>query len=144
MSEKIISVERVFKADKKVVWRAITEKDLMKLWYFDLQDFKTVIGFKFEFMGGPEDGIQYKHLCQITEVLPEKKLTYSWKYEGFEGVSYVTFELFDEDENTKVILTHIGFDTFPSSNPDFAIANFEEGWNHIINTSLKAFLEKNI
>lgn len=142
MSEKIIIVERIFNANKKLIWSAITEKELMKQWYFDLKEFKAIVGFKFEFIGGPEDGIQYKHLCEITEVIPEKKLTYSWKYEGFEGISYVTFELFDENKNTKLILTHTGIGTFPSTNPDFAISNFEEGWNHIINTSLKAFLEK--
>lgn len=143
MSDKIVLMERVFNANKKLVWRAITEKELMKQWYFDLKEFKAVIGFKFDFTGGHEDGIQYKHLCEITEVIPEQKLTYSWKYEGYEGISYVTFELFDENKNTKVKLTHTGIGTFPSSNPDFAIPNFEEGWNQIINTSLKDFLEKN-
>jgi uncharacterized protein YndB with AHSA1/START domain len=142
MSDKIVFVERVFNAEKKIIWRAITEKELMKQWYFDLKEFKAFVGFRFEFVGGPEDGIQYKHLCEITEVIPEQKLTYSWKYEGYEGISYVTFELFDENENTKVTLTHRGIGTFPSSIPDFAIANFEEGWNQIINTSLKDFLEK--
>jgi len=143
MNEEIVFVEHVFNANKKLVWSAITEKELMKQWYFDLKEFKAVIGFKFDFIGGPEDGIQYKHLCEITEVIPEHKLTYSWKYEGYEGVSYVTFELFDDNENTRVKLTHTGIGTFPSSNPDFAIPNFEAGWIQIINTSLKDFLEKN-
>jgi len=142
MNEEIVFVERSFNANKKLVWRAITEKELMKQWYFDLKEFKAVVGFKFDFTGGPEDGIQYKHLCEITEVIPEQKLTYSWKYKGYEGISYVTFELFDDNKNTRVKLTHTGIGTFPSSNPDFAIPNFEEGWNQIINTSLKDFLEK--
>jgi uncharacterized protein YndB with AHSA1/START domain len=93
-------------------------------------------------MGGPEDGIQYKHLCEITQVIPGQKLTYSWRYEGYEGITYVTFELFEENKKTRLKLTHTGFETFPAI-PDFAIHNFEAGWNHINNVSLKDFLEKN-
>jgi uncharacterized protein YndB with AHSA1/START domain len=143
MTENVVIVERTFNATKKLVWRALTEKELMKLWYFNLEEFNPAVGFKFEFIGGPEDGVQYKHLCEITEVIFEKKLSYSWKYEGYEGISYVTFELFEENENTRLKLTHTGIDTFPGSITDFAIHNFKEGWNHIINISLKDFLEKN-
>jgi len=73
-------------------------------------------------------------------VIPEQKLTYSWIYDGYEGCSYVTFELSDENGNTRLTLTHTGLDTFPII-PDFAIQNFEAGWNDIINNSLKTFLE---
>ncbi len=141
MKEQFVIVERVFNANRQLVWQAITEKEMMKQWYFDLKEFKPETGFQFEFMGGSEDGTQYKHLCEVTEVIPEKKLTYSWRYEGYEGITYVTFELFDENGNTRLKLTHTGFETFPAI-PDFAIHNFEAGWNHIINVSLKGFLEK--
>ena len=142
MKKQIVIVERIFDTDKESVWRAITEKELMKQWYFNLAEFKTEPGFKFEFMGGPEDGTQYKHLCEITEVIPGEKLTYSWRYEGYEGITFVTFELFAENKKTHLKLTHTGFETFPAI-PDFSIQNFEAGWDHIINVSLKDFLEKN-
>ena len=141
MKTQTVIVERIFNADKESVWRAITEKELMKQWYFNLAEFKKEPGFKFEFMGGPEDGTQYKHLCEITEVIPGQKLTYSWRYEGYEGITFVTFELFEENKKTRLKLTHTGFETFPPV-PDFAVQNFEAGWDHIINVSLKGFLEK--
>jgi uncharacterized protein YndB with AHSA1/START domain len=143
MSSKNVIVEGTYNADISSVWNAITVKELMKQWYFDLKEFRAEIGFKFEFMGGPENGIQYKHLCEITEVIPEQKLSYSWKYEGYEGISFVTFELFKENNTSKVKLTHTGIKSFPSSNPDFDIHNFEEGWKQIIKTSLQLFLDKN-
>jgi hypothetical protein len=43
---------------------------------------------------------------------------------------------------THLKLTHEGLETFPADNPDFAKGNFVEGWNWIIGTSLKEFLEK--
>lgn len=108
-----------------------------------MKEFKAVVGFKFEFWGGEEGGKQWKHLCEITEVVSESKLTYSWKYEGYSGISYVTFELFEENKNTRLKLTHSGIDTFPADIPELAVHNFEQGWNHIINISLKDFLSKN-
>src|SRR5690606_11090788 len=142
MSSKNVVVERVFDANIALVWKALTEKELVKQWYFDLKEFKTVVGVKFEFWGGEEGGKQWKHLCEITEVVPEKKLAYSWKYEGYSGMSYVTFELFEEHNGTKLKLTHSGIDSFPADIPELAIHNFENGWNQIINVSLKEFLEK--
>lgn len=141
MSHQNVIVERVFDADITLVWKAITEKEMMKQWYIDLKEFKAIVGFKYEFMAGEEGGKQWKHLCEITEVVPERKLTYSWKYEGYGGNSFVMFELFEETNGTRLKLTHSGIATFPDI-PELAIHNFEQGWNQVINVSLKEFLEK--
>ena len=73
----------------------------------------ATVGFEFNFTGGPSEGKQYLHLCKVTEVIPEKKLTYSWRYGGYEGNSFVTFELFAEGNKTELKLTHTSLDTFP-------------------------------
>jgi uncharacterized protein YndB with AHSA1/START domain len=137
---KNIVVEHIFNTDRQHVWRAITEREMMRQWYFDLASFQVEVGFKFDFWGGAPDGIQYQHLCQITEIIPQQKLKYSWQYNGYSGISYVTFELFDENGGTRLKLTHTGIDTFPPDNEALAIHNFEAGWDYIINTSLKDFL----
>ena len=140
--EKPIVIERIFDASINDLWRAITQKDLMKLWYFDLEEFKAEPGFIFEFKGLTEDCVEYIHICEVTDVIPEKKLTYSWKYKGYDGISFVTFELFEMGSKTNLVLTHSGIETFPRSNPDFAPHNFESGWNQLINISLNQFLLK--
>ncbi|GHM99083.1 hypothetical protein WSM22_05730 [Cytophagales bacterium WSM2-2] len=132
-------VERLFNAPVEKVWSAITDKKQMKIWYFDLAEFKAEVGFEFQFKGGPDDRV-YLHLCQVTEVIPFKKLTYSWRYDGYEGNSFVTFELSAQGNKTRLKLTHDGLETFPASPSDFARANFEEGWNYIVNTSLRNYL----
>ena len=134
-------IEEVLNAPISRVWKAITNKDDMKQWYFDLAEFKPEVGFTFEFHGGKDDR-SYRHLCKITEVVPDKKLTYSWSYDGYPGQSFVSFELKDNDGKTSVKLTHAGLDTFPKENPDFDAANFAEGWTYIIGQSLKQFVEK--
>lgn len=140
MSEGTFKIEKIFHAPVSIVWRAITDKNEMKKWYFDLTEFKPEIGFEFHFTGGRENGIQYVHNCRITEAEPNKKLTYSWSYEGYAGESFVSFELFPEGNNTRLVLTHSGLDTFPSDNPDFDKKNFVAGWSQIIGTSLSEYL----
>jgi uncharacterized protein YndB with AHSA1/START domain len=141
MKQEPFVIERIYKAPISIVWAAITNKEQMKKWYFDLAEFKPVPGFEFQFYGGPPEGVQYLHLCKITEAIHEKKLSYTWRYDGFEGVSTVIFELFYEEGKTKLRLTHEGLETFPQSNKDFAKENFAEGWTYIVGTSLLQFLE---
>ena len=140
VSEPFVT-ERVFNAPMEIVWKAITDRDEMKKWYFDLAAFKPEVGFEFQFVGGRPER-QYTHLCKVTEVIPGRKITYSWRYDGYEGNSFVTFELFAENRGTKLRLSHVGIDTFPAGNTDFAKHNFAEGWTHIVHTSFKDFLEK--
>ncbi|MEZ4803121.1 MAG: SRPBCC domain-containing protein [Gelidibacter sp.] len=137
-----IIIEETFNSSSSKIWKAITDKNEMKQWYFDLKEFKPKVGFKFDFTGGPDDGQQYLHLCEVTEVEHEKKLSYSWRYDGYEGISYVAFELIPNGSKTKLRLTHKGLETFPKSNPDLAAKNFRAGWNDIIHQSLKRYLEK--
>lgn len=140
MPNTTFEIERIFNAPIQSVWSAITEKEQMKQWYFDLHEFKPEVGFEFSFTGGTEEK-SYLHLCKITEVIPGRKLTHSWQYDGYEGNSFVTFELFEEGAHTRLKLTHAGLESFPQSNPDFARKNFEAGWTDILGTYLKNYLE---
>jgi uncharacterized protein YndB with AHSA1/START domain len=142
MSTQPIIVEETFNASAEQVWNAITDKDQMKQWYFDIAAFAPEVGCEFQFTGQGVKGQEYLHLCKIIEVVPQQKLQHSWTYKGYEGYSLVTFELYEEGEKTRLKLIHDGLDSFPSDNPDFATQNFVEGWTYIIKTALKNFLEK--
>lgn len=135
-----VIVEKSYNAPVSKVWEALTDNDKMKQWYFVLPEFKAEVGFKFEFMGGDPNGEQYLHKCVIKEVIPGKKLAYSWRYDGYEGDSLVTFELFEEGTGSRVRVTHNGLDTFPPIEA-FASKNFNMGWNAILGESLKGFVE---
>lgn len=141
MDKKIVVIERTYEAPIEKVWEAITNKDQMKQWYFDVADFKPEVGFEFQFYGGTEDN-RYLHKCTVVEVEPITKISYTWSYDGYTGQSLVTFELFREDGNkTRLKLTHSGLDTFPKNNPDLASGNFNEGWKSILGDSLRNFVE---
>ena len=139
MYELPIIVTQYFKIDAQTVWAALTEKDAMKIWYFDLAEFKPQMGFRFTFTGGPPEKV-YVNLCDITEAVVNEKIAYSWRYEGYEGCSYVSFHIRTENDGTLLTLTHSDLHTFPAENPDFARHNFEMGWDQIIHQNLTAFL----
>jgi uncharacterized protein YndB with AHSA1/START domain len=132
-------LERVFDAPVALVWKALTEVDDIKHWSFDIREFVPRVGFEFQFYGG-DSKTKYLHRCKVTEAVTEKRLAYTWRYEGYAGDSLVTFELFAEGKKTRVRLTHTGLETFPKI-PAFAPANFAAGWTEIVGTNLKTFVE---
>jgi uncharacterized protein YndB with AHSA1/START domain len=135
-----VVIERTFNAPMAKVWKALTDVDQMREWYFDLKEFKPEVGFEFGFVV-EHDGNTYDHRCKVTEVIPQKKIAYSWRYEGHEGNSLVTIEISPDGAKTHLKLTHQGLETFPKT-PAFARENFEKGWTAIIGTELKQFVER--
>ena len=139
-SEEPVIIERTLSAPVAKVWKALTDVDQMRQWYLDLKDFKPEVGFEFEFVVEHE-GNTYHHLCRDTEVIPQKKIAYTWRYKGELGDSLVTIELFAEGDKTRLKLTHSVIETFPKT-PAYARKNFEAGWTAIIGSELKEFVEK--
>ena len=141
-NEPIIK-EVVLKAPVDKVWKAITDRQEMKQWYFDVSDFKTEKGFEFSFEGKNEVRDKtYVHLCKITEVIEKKKLAYTWRYKDMPGVTTVTFELFPEGNNTRLRLTHEGIENLAAGGRDYDKKNFIAGWDAIIGQNLPGYLEK--
>ncbi len=76
MKQEPFVIERTYDAPIEKVWKALTDKNLMKEWYFNIESFEPKVGFEFTFEAGNE-GKRYKHICKITDVAPGKKLRYS-------------------------------------------------------------------
>ncbi len=132
-------VERSFDAPVAKVWQALTDVEAMRHWFFELKEFRPVVGFEFGF-SVEHEGTTFVHRCRVTEAVPQQRLAYTWRYEGHAGDSLVTLELFAEGQGTRVKLTHTGLETFPKT-PQFRRANFSRGWTALIGSSLKEFLE---
>src|SRR5437660_9899222 len=109
LAEAVV-IERTFNAPVGRVWKALTDVEEMRQWYFNLKQFKAEVGFEFDFVVEHE-GTTYHHLCKVTEVIPEKKLAYTWRYKRHEGDASVTFELLDVGKKTRLKLTNICHDT---------------------------------
>ena len=135
-----VVVERTLNAPVSRVWSALTDVDQMRQWYFDLKEFRPTVGFEFDFVVEHE-GNRYHHLCKVTDVVPQKKIAYTWRYKGEPGDSLVTFELSPQGEGTRLKLTHTGIDTFPKTLA-YARKNFETGWTQIVDSELRQFVER--
>jgi len=141
MSATPFVIERTYDVPVEKVWKAITDSNQLKKWYFeDIKGFKPEVGTEFTFTGQMDDIIYY-HICKVLEVEPQKKLKHSWRYRDTPGNSFVTWELFPAGNKTTVRLTHEGLETFPATEV-FARKNFEGGWTQIVGTMLRDWLEK--
>ena len=96
------------------VWEYLTNAELMELWLMK-SDFQPIVGHEFQFKVKPVpsldfDGIVY---CRVLEIVPFKKLSYSWKLGPGDGTinlnSVVRWELRPKDKGTELLLDHGSF-----------------------------------
>ncbi len=139
MISEPVTLEITFNSTVEKVWKALTDKNQLRKWYFNVSDFKPKVNFEFTFKVRNEDRT-FTHICKITEATGYKKLVYSWKYEGVIGESQVSFELFPGGATTRLKLIHSGIETFVSKTSDFTRENFLNGWTKILGKSLQEFL----
>jgi uncharacterized protein YndB with AHSA1/START domain len=99
----------------ETVWEYLTKPELMELWLMK-NNFQPVIGADFQFRTNPIpsldfDGITY---CKVLEIVPFKKLSYSWRCGPGEGKitldSVVIWKLEPTDKGTDLFLEHSGFE----------------------------------
>jgi uncharacterized protein YndB with AHSA1/START domain len=127
---KSIRQQYFFPHPPAVVWEYLTNAELMGLWLMK-NDFQPIIGHDFQFRTGPIpsltfDGICY---CKVLEIVPFKKLSYSWKGGPGEGRitldTLVVWKLEPKDKGTELFLEHSGF----SEVENLAIYNgMTDGW----------------
>ena len=140
MNTDPIVLEETYNAPISVVWKAITDKDQMRQWFFEpMTSFQPEVGFETEFDVQCE-GQNYPHHWKVVEVAPETRIAYDWRYGGYPGNSFVTWELSETSNGTKLKVTHKGHETFPGDNPIFSRESGEAGWGYFLHESLKSFL----
>jgi uncharacterized protein YndB with AHSA1/START domain len=140
--DKPVVVEEIFNCSIKKVWNSITNLNEMKQWYFNnIPSFKAEIGFKTEFMVQSEER-KFTHLWTVTAVKPFKKIVYNWTYKEYAGNSFVSFELFEEKNGTKLRVTSKVIEDFPENIPEFKTESCKAGWEYFIKQNLKKYLEK--
>jgi uncharacterized protein YndB with AHSA1/START domain len=129
-NEQIV-VEYAFPQSPAKVWRALTEPELLAAWLMP-NDIAPVVGHKFNFRVPPRGDWSGLVDCEILEVVPQKKLVYTWgggsnKNEGYghKMETTVTWTLEPSaDGGTVLKLVHHGFHP-----DDFAFKAMGQGWN---------------
>ncbi|MBN9482676.1 MAG: SRPBCC domain-containing protein [Bacteroidetes bacterium] len=112
------------------VWEYLTDAALMEQWLMK-SDFKPEVGHQFMFntRAMPDFGFDGKIYCEVKEVVPNEKLSYTWKGGPGDGTmtmdSLVTFTLTPKDGGTELLLQHTGFTE--KTNPSI-ISLMDMGW----------------
>lgn len=126
------------------VWECLTNPELVSQWLMK-NDFKPIVGHKFNFHTKPIpkmsfDGIVY---CEVLEIVPGKKLVYTWKGGPKPGVigldTVLTWTLSPEGEGTRVVLEHSGFKGFKNL---IASVFMEAGWKKNIPRRMGKILDE--
>ncbi len=108
-------------------------------------DFRAEVGRKFRFTTNPKvkfgfDGIIYS---DVLEVVPFKRLSYSWKGGPGGGRitldSTVTWTLTPKDGGTELLLEHTGFSGMKNY---FAYLMMKNGWGSMIRKRLETLLAR--
>lgn len=116
-----------FKQSPEEVWEYLTKPELIGQWLMK-NDFQPIVGHKFRFTFVPKLDSKYKGAvdCEVLEVRPFSKLSYSWKGAANDGSrtfnSIVVWTLLPNDSGTELQLLHDGFEILED------ILAHTEGW----------------
>lgn len=137
---EIIIVEKNIEFSKETVWNAITQIDQMKQWFFEqIESFEPIVGFKTSF--DVKSGVRiFRHIWKISEVIPQNIIVYSWKYEGYEGDSFVTFELQLNNSETNLKIINKIVEDFSADIPEFQRDSCVAGWEYFLDR-LNSYLQ---
>lgn len=112
--EKDIKHSWFLEHSTETVWEYLTNSALIAEWLME-NNFKPIVGHQFQFHTKPviKFGFDGNVYCEVLEVLPMKKLSYSWKGGPGNGKitldSVVTWTLTPKNKGTELILEHTGF-----------------------------------
>lgn len=111
-----------FSQSPEEVWEYLTRPELIELW-LSKTDFQPVAGKKFHF-ADKSGKIIY---CEVLEVKPFSRLSYSWQFHSAKGAkivdSQVLWTLIPTGDGTELHLQHDGFSLLED------LTAHRNGWN---------------
>lgn len=112
--EKSIQHQYFFPHSPEAVWEYLTNPALMEQWLMK-NNFEPLVGHVFQFRTKELPSLQLDGIfhCKVLEIVPFKKLSYSWKAGPGDGRmtldSLVVWTLQPKEGGTELFLVHSGF-----------------------------------
>ena len=132
-----LQIKRFINAPRSRVYAAWTDPAQLKEW-FGPEDVRTRsinadmrVGGKYRWDVITQDGEEWAAFCEYCELVPEKKIVFTWQWDNDEDwknrTSLVTIELFDRRGGTELRLKH---EQLPSEE---SRDRHSDGWNSLLN-----------
>jgi len=121
-----------FSQSPQEVWEYLTKPELIELWLMK-NDFRPFAGHKFRFTFVPKNESKYAGVveCEVLEVKPLAKLSYSWNGKTKDGSrtfnSTVVWNLVPKENGTELQLLHNGFTMLED------MLTHDNGWKNCLN-----------
>ncbi len=116
MTDFNLTLERRMPAPRERVYKAWTDADEIRQWWalsgmtIEIADFDVRVGGRFRLGMRSQEGNLYVVGGEYSVVDPPAKLVHSWQWEeggaGGAQVMRVTVEFFEDDDATRLVLTH--------------------------------------
>ena len=126
---KIIKKEIIINAPVAKVWEHITDPKKIEGW-FRPNTFEARVGAEITIDCSTDED---KIFGVVKEVIPLKKLVYTFKSHLTKVQTLVTITLAQEGENTRLTLVHSGWDKLPPGE-ESNIGRFDDGWGGFLKT----------
>ena len=124
-------VEREMAHPPEKIWRALTQGPLIEQWLMK-NDFEPILGHKFNFRAAPIHGWNGVTDCEVLEIVPHKRLAYSWNASGDQAPdglkTIVTWTLTPCEGGTRVRMEQSGF----SPQDEAGYRGMGAGWPRIL------------
>jgi uncharacterized protein YndB with AHSA1/START domain len=135
-----IDLEVVYPHPVDRVWRALTDSAALAAWLMP-NDLVPVVGHRFTFRTDPVEGWSGAVECQVTEVLPPRRLSYTWHGDPALPITTVTWSLSPEGSGCRLRLRHRGWTDDPYAR--HVRDTLSGGWDSkLLRTTLPALLDR--
>lgn len=140
-----IVVEGMLVQPVEIIWRALTEPELIGRWFMP-NDFEAEVGREFSFRSAPMGDWDGVSCGEVLDAEPYWRLRYSWRggshaLQGFGHYidTVLTWTLSPLPNGAHVRLEHSGFTE--DSAAVYAIMTSENGWSAVVNRLAKVVNE---
>ena len=110
-----IHIERVYFHPRELVWRGLTDSELVAEWLMK-NDFAPVVGHRFTMRTEPGPGFDGVVHCEVLHIDPPRSMRWAWR--GGPIDTEVTFTLTEEvtygRQSTRLRVDHTGFEGLPA------------------------------
>src|SRR5260221_7069986 len=100
-----VSLEIIYPCPPHRVWEALIDSRALAEWLMP-NTFQPLLGHQFQFVGPQEESSAQVIECEVTELEPPLRLSYTWQEPDSSRPSIVTWVLEPVARGTRLRLTH--------------------------------------